>query len=120
MKRRRTANKTSTLPDRFVPKFLDEADGRQASIRLIRQKLNQLMGDVDADSVQKEMLCEQAVFLYVKLQTMQVEALETGELDFGSYTQAVNALSGLLTKLGLEKKAKQTLDLKGYVKERKK
>jgi hypothetical protein len=49
---------------------------------------------------------------------MEVAAMETGKLDLGVYTQAVNALSGLLTKLGLDRRAPATETLNAYIKQR--
>lgn len=45
-----------------------------------------------------------AVFLGIQLETMEREAADSGEFDQGVYTQMANALSGILTKLGLGKK----------------
>ncbi|QEG39391.1 hypothetical protein [Roseimaritima ulvae] len=112
----RKAKQPTRLPQRFEPKFLEQADGRQVAVREIKKRLNVLMADVGADSYQKELLVRRAIFISVQLETMEVNAAEGGMFDMGVYTQAVNALSGLLTKLGMEKSAPDVVDLSDYLK----
>jgi len=68
--------------------------------------------------MQREMLCQQAVFISVCLETMQHEAVATGEFDAGVYTQMSNALLGLLKTLGLERHVKKAGGLRDYIRER--
>lgn len=86
------------------------------AVREIKKRLTRLMEDVGADSYQKELLVRRAIFISVQLETMEVNAAEGGMFDMGCYTQAVNALSGLLTKLGLDRKAQEVIDLQDYIK----
>lgn len=94
---------------------MDLADQRQSAIRLIRKRLERLKEEAGCDSFQKELLAEQAIFIAVQLETMKVNALEGQPFDAGVYTQMVNCLSGLLSKLGLSKSAVQVLDLDTYL-----
>lgn len=114
-KRRYTNTKDMDLPARFVPKFLDDADGRPHVIRVLRNRLQQLKDDAGVDSYQKDLLAQRAVFIAAKLETMEVDAVTNNVIDFGSYTQACNCLIGLLKCLGLSRKAKEVIDLKTYV-----
>ena len=103
--------KEMSIPDHFVPRFWDEVDGRSIIYREINERINRLMKDAGADSYQKELIVQEAIFVAVQLETLRVKAAETGELDAGSYTQMVNCLSGLLNKLGLNKKAGDVVTL---------
>ena len=102
-RRERQARQPATLPSRFQPRFLTTADQRQKVIKLIRRRLERLISEAGCDSIQKEMLANEAIFISVQLETMRVNALEGEAFDAGVYTQMVNALSGLLSKLGLAK-----------------
>jgi hypothetical protein len=104
----------STLPERFQPRFWSECDNRMALVRAIKERVTGLKVDANADSVQKEVLCERAVFLLTILETHEVNAIEGGKLDLGAYVQGVNSLMGLLRLLGLERKAKK-VGLSEYV-----
>jgi histidinol-phosphate/aromatic aminotransferase/cobyric acid decarboxylase-like protein len=113
-KRRRIA-----LSKEFVPKFWDNADHRVAVVKEIRRRAARLKRDTGADSYQKEMLAERAIFVLCRLESMECDAVtQTEELDAGVYTQMVNSLAGLLNKLGLEKKVKKSGGLKAYLEER--
>lgn len=101
----REAKSPATLPQRFVPKFIDSADQRQKVIKLIRRRLDRLVEEAGCDSIQRELLASEATFISVQLETMRVNALEGRSFDAGVYTQMVNCLSGLLAKLGLNKQA---------------
>ena len=41
--------KEMSIPDRFVPRFWDEADGRSTIVRVIRERFDRLMEDTGAD-----------------------------------------------------------------------
>jgi hypothetical protein len=114
---KRSAKAGGTLPTRFTPRFLADADRRIAVIRGLHQRIERLKKETGADSYQKELLVERAVFITAQLETNEVMALE-GEkpLDVGSHIQATNCLIGLLKSLGLERKAKRVTSLKEYVK----
>jgi hypothetical protein len=119
-KLRRQAERPVTLPARFSPRFWAEADQRCAVVREIRRRYATLREDTGTESVQKDILCQRATFIAIQLETMECEAMETGKIDVGVYTQGVNALLGLLKALGLEKQLKKTLDLAAYKRQREK
>jgi hypothetical protein len=111
----RFAKEPATLPAMFTPRFLEDADGRQAVIKEIRQRMDALVADTAAESVQQMLLCQRATFIAVQLETMETNAIEGKEFDSGKYTVLVNSLLGVLRSLGLDKKFKQTKDLKAYL-----
>lgn len=104
-----------TIPARFVPKFWADADRRIALVRAIESRVERLKQDANADSYQKEVLAERAVFLISLLETAERDAVEgVKALDTGAYVQAVNSLIGVLRALGLDRKVK-AIGLAGYV-----
>ena len=90
-----------------------QADLRMASVRTIRSRYEEFVSDSNAVSVMKKSLCDRAAFLSVYIETLEVIAVETSELESGSYVQAVNAYLGLLKTLGLDK-ATTEITLKAY------
>ena len=116
--RKSKSKRIVTLPERFEPKFWQQADGRCSIIREIRKRCDALKTTVCADTPQKQMLCERAVFLGVQLETMESNAVQAGEFAPSVYVQAVNCLIGLLKALGLERKAKAIDNLERYIKEK--
>jgi hypothetical protein len=116
MPRPASAKKSRRVPEGFLPHFWNKVDGRLSAKKKIRQRYEELKRDSGADSAQKGQLCQRAAFISVQIETMECIAAEGGELDAGIYTQSVNALSGLLSKLGLEKQAKEKEhDLRAYI-----
>jgi hypothetical protein len=95
--------KGNRIGEKFVPRFWDEADGRLEPMKKIMKRLKRFREDVCVDSYQRELLVQRAVFLLLRLETMEVAALQGEPFDQGVYTQAVNSFIGLLALLGLEK-----------------
>lgn len=52
------------------------------------------------------------------LETWEVQAAEGKPIDLGAYVQAVNGLSGLLLRLGLDKHTRKVTDLQTYLADR--
>jgi hypothetical protein len=104
----------ATLPKRWEPRFWELADARHKTVRLVRERVEALTEDANVDSEQKRLLVSRAAFLSLQLETLEVMASQGGEFDMGKWTQGVNALTGLLKALGLDKKAK-VLDLKAHL-----
>jgi hypothetical protein len=106
------------IPDSFVPQFWDRIDGRFAIVREIRRRYDELKADTGANSAQKDLLVQRAVFISVQLETMECMAAESGKHDPGVYTQMTNCLLGLLRQLGLERKKKDAENLQSYLEDR--
>ena len=109
-KLRATAERSS-LPARFTPKFWELADLRSGVTKIIRRRYLQLKDDAGVDSIQKDMLVQRAIFISTRLETLEIEAAESGEFDPGVYTNLTNTLTGLLKAIGLEKKIKSARTL---------
>ena len=74
------------------------------------------MEDAGIDSVQKEIIAARACFLAAYLESLETEAIEGKQIDFGTYTHCVNSLRGVLKQLGFEKKLKVHLtELDSYI-----
>lgn len=107
------------LPATFVPQFWIEQDHRSFVVKEITVRIKTLTDDTGADSTQKQLLVQRAVFLALQLETMEVNAVRgTTPFDPGVYTQMVNALSGLLKALGLERAVRKVGTLRDYMAER--
>ncbi|WP_442510563.1 hypothetical protein SH528x_002188 [Novipirellula sp. SH528] len=116
-RRRSETKKDVAIPKTFIPRLWDELDGRYGIAKTIRHRYEMLREDTGAESYQKEMLCQRAVFIALQLETMECEATESGMFDPGVYTQMSNALLGLLKALGLNRHIKDTGDLQTYLEE---
>lgn len=112
---REQRKKQISIPEKFTPRFWEEVDGRFSIAKEIRRRYDMLREDTAADSYQKDILCQRAVFISVQLETMEIEATESGRFDPGVYTQMTNALLGLLKSLKLDRKVKDVADLKAYM-----
>lgn len=111
-------SKRKQIDTTFKPMFWDELDGRTGIAQTIRTRYETLKTDAGADSVQRDILCQRAVFMCVCLETMECEALATGKFDGGVHTQMTNALLGLLKALGLDRHVKKAGELKDYLRDR--
>lgn len=79
----RKAKEPVTVPDTFVPKFWElDADRRQTRPRLIYNCIEELCEQCGADSLQKRMLVERAVFLHLQCQTIEIDSYtKSGGVD---------------------------------------
>jgi len=111
-------NANVTIPARFVPKFWEECDGRSTITRSMKKRYDDLSAAINANSPQKDILVQRLTFLSVFIETMEINAAQTGELEIGKYVVAVNVLVNLMRTLGLEKYTKKVGSLKAYLQER--
>ncbi|MHC1769015.1 MAG: hypothetical protein AB9869_32815 [Verrucomicrobiia bacterium] len=108
---------TPTLRKRFVPRFWEDADQSLPVVKVIKQRYSELREATGADSMQRDLLCQRASFLTLRLEAMEVDAIQGGPFDSGVYVQALNSLLGLLKVLGLDRTVKSVTDLRTYLKE---
>ena len=102
--RKRKKAATAKLPARFEPRFWVNADQRQKGIREINRRYETLVADTNANSYQKELLVQRAVFVSIQVETMEREAMEgLAPFNAAAYTRLVNTLTKLLSKLGLKR-----------------
>lgn len=97
------------VPETYERGFLHELDSRTALAQEMRARFRRFtddLGGLDTLSYAQRSLVERALWLEYWL-TQQEQALAmNSQFDVGKWTQAVNALQGLLFKLGLERKTK--------------
>lgn len=109
-------HKPTALPGQFVPRFWHEIDGRLSIKKRIRKLYRQLKEESGADTLAKDILCQRAAFLIISMQTAEVNAIESGELDEAVAAKQAANLVNILTKLGLDNQAKpRGTSLKQYV-----
>ncbi len=116
-KRKARETKADQIPATFRPRFWMEADQRFAVVKELRARVERLQADCGADSYAKQLLCERAVFMLAVLETKEINAIESGAFDSGSYVCAVNGLLGILKALGLKKVVKAA-SLSDYIAEK--
>lgn len=116
------STKFRRVPERFSAGWLQDLDSRTALAREIRARYSALtndLGGLERLSYQRRTLAERVVWLeYWLAMQEQHLAAGNGEFDAGKWTQACNALSGLLKTLGLDRVASDAPDLQTYLKQR--
>lgn len=118
MKTKEQRKKKVAIPEKFVPRFWEQQDNRTYIVREIRRRVAELEHDCGAESYAQKSLCQRAVFLEMKLETLEIQHAHGTEIEEGVYTQAVNCLSGIYAKLGIKKQVAKTKGLKAYVAEK--
>jgi len=112
-------NKQAALPVKFSPRFWTDCDSRLAIVRNIRSRYHLLREACGGnESPQRDLLVQRIAFLAILIETSEVIAAEGGQVDMGVYVQSVNAFTGLIKTVGLEKRIKNVTDLKTYLDER--
>jgi hypothetical protein len=115
--------KRSTLPDRYVPGFLEELDRRSQIYKALRKARDEIVDDLGGeDNISHATLAlvERFTFLEACLQTWEVmiaERPKDADSLIGRWIQGCNALQGLAKAIGIGRK-KKAGDLKAYLKER--
>lgn len=112
--------KVDAIPPKFAPGYLDRLDGRTAVAVDMRQRWQQITDDLGGEatlSYAQRSLVERALWLEHWL-AVQEQALAAGQyeaFDAGRWTQACNALQGILKTLGIERRARDVTDLATYL-----
>ena len=109
---------TQAPPRNFNTGWLSELDGRTAIAQEMRERFRAFtddLGGAETLSYAKRSLVERALWLEFWL-AQQEQALAGGsDFDVGKWTQAANALQGILSKLGLDRQAKDLPSLNEYL-----
>ncbi|MEX2366009.1 MAG: hypothetical protein WD601_05350 [Pseudohongiellaceae bacterium] len=112
--------KVQTPPEQYHVGFLSSLDARTAIAQSLLQRYKALTDDLGGSvqlSYAQKCLAERALFIEFWIQ-QQEQALAAGsDFDAGKWTQAVNSLQGLLSKLGLHRVARD-VSLTEYLKRR--
>ena len=105
------------FPDRYAKDFIHEMDGRVRVVKTIREDLDALyaaLGGKENVSYMEQTLCQKVIYLKWLTGKKEAAMIHGGSIDETSYLNAVNCLSGLLTKIGLKRRAKN-ISLKDYL-----
>ena len=107
-----------TPPNKFSTGWLADLDGRTAIAQVMRERYAAFtndLGGVERLSYAQRSLVERALWLEYWL-AQQEQALASGsDFDVGKWVQAANGLQGILSKLGLERQAKDVPDLASFI-----
>jgi len=110
-----------TPPKKFNTGWLSELDGRTAIAQVMRERYAAFtndLGGVERLSYAQRSLVERALHLEYWLAQQERALIEGADFDVGKWTQAANALQGILSKLGLDRQAKDVPNLHDYLKQR--
>lgn len=107
-------------PDKFSQGWLDQLDGRTGIAQVMRSRFREFtddLGGIEHLSYAQRSLVERALWLEYWLAD-QERALACGEeFNVNRWIQGANSLQGLLSKLGLQRQAKD-VSLGEYLRER--
>lgn len=112
--------KLNTPPKEFSPDWLAALDGRTAIAQALRARYAEVCADLGGDdrlSYMQRSLVSRYLFAEFWIQQQEATLANGGEVDMGRYTQAVNSASGLASKLGLERQARDVPNLQDYLRE---
>lgn len=107
------------IPEKYAPGYLAELDGRYAVAQVMRERYRAFtddLGGADRLSYAKRSLVERALWLEYWLAQQEQSLAKGKDFDVGKWTQAANSLQGILTKLGLDRQAKDVPNLQDYLK----
>ena len=112
---------TKTPPKNFNTGWLSELDGRTAIAQELRARYAAFtndLGGVERLSYAQRSLVSRALHLEYWLAQQEKALIEGADFDVGKWVQAANALQGILSKLGLERQAKDAPNLSTFLHER--
>jgi hypothetical protein len=112
--------KQRAVPAQFRRGWLDELDGRLGLARDLRARFDEIaadLGGIERLSYAKRSLIERALWAEFWIAQQERELSRGGEIDVGRYTQAVNVLQGLFSRIGLDRVAR-TVTLHDYIRQR--
>ena len=103
--------------DGYKNNWLSNLDKRTTIAAELRQRHKELcddLGGINSLSYQKRSLIDRAIFLEFHLQDEEIKLAKGEEFDSGRWTQCCNALSGIFSKLGLDR-ARREVSLSQYI-----
>lgn len=117
-KRGQRSQLPTEISERYTSSFLDELDGRSRVARELRSRWSALANAQGGErelSYMRRSLVSRFVHLEAWLE-LQEAALANGQkIDESKYFAALNAFTGLLNKLGLERRRKPVQSLNDYL-----
>jgi len=111
-------SKTQAPPAKFAQGWISELDGRYAVAQVMRERYRAFtddLGGADRLSYAQRSLVERALWLEYWLAQQEQSLAKGKDFDVARWTQAANSLQGILSKLGLDRVAKDVPDLATYL-----
>jgi hypothetical protein len=108
-------------PERYAPGWMDKIDKRTGVAVVMRERWQAFTDDLGGArslSYAQRSLVERALWLEYWLVSQEQELASGSEFDVGKWVQAANSLQGILSKLGLERVARDVPSLDEYLKAR--
>lgn len=107
-------------PEEFAAGWLGKLDSRYGLTQEMRQRYAALtddLGGADTLSYAARSLCERALWLeyWLSMQERELVGGADGAFDVGKWTQAVNSLQGLYSKLGLRRVPRDVPTLRSII-----
>jgi hypothetical protein len=118
-KSRAVPAKKRTVPAKFQRGWLASLDGRLAVAQTMRNRFAVVcddLGGVDRLSYMQRSLVERSLWLEYWIVQHECDLAAGRAFNAGSWIQAANALQGLYTKLGIERRAREVPALADYLK----
>lgn len=113
--------KEQTPPTKFSQGWLTELDGRTGIAVVMRERYQEFtddLGGADCLSYQQRSLVERALWLEYWMSDQERNLATGKEFDVGKWTQAANSFQGILSKLGLNRIAKDVPNIAEYLAKR--
>lgn len=113
--------KRRAVPIQFANGWLEQLDERTTLSRTMLARYRVLtddLGGLDSLSYAQRSLCERALWLEYWMAQQERALAEGAEFEVGRWTQAVNALQGIYTKLGLARRDAEPVDLSTWLRNR--
>lgn len=110
--------KLQTTPRKFTQGWLEQLDKRTDTAKQMRerfQSFTQDLGGAERLSYAQRSLVERALWLEFWLASQERELAEGKEFDVSRWVQAANSLQGIMSKLGLERVAREVPSLREYI-----
>lgn len=110
--------KIQTPPGKFSQGWLAELDGRTGIAQDMRERFQSFtndLGGAERLSYAQRSLVERALWLEYWLASQERELASGGEFDVGKWIQCANSLQGIMSKLGLERVAREVPSLREYI-----
>lgn len=105
-------------PKTFKPNWMNHLDTRTTVAKEMRERFTCMtsdLGGLEHLSYAQKSLVERALWLEHWLRTQESELASGEPFDVGKWVQAANSLQGILSKLGLERQAKNVTSFQDFI-----
>jgi hypothetical protein len=99
----------------FALKTLNNADHRFAIVKELHRRLERLLEDTGATTLQREFMAARAIFLVARCEALEYDAVTGKQINWREYFQATKTLADVLKSLGMSEERKTTKRLSDYL-----